>query len=411
MAGTVAATGASSRGIDSILRRRNVAELRASYCEKPLALFTGAGVSRSTTPGLGIDGWDALLSEIERTLGAERAPACEGAEPHPWDRADALAKRFGEDALQDQIVKLVRREGHFQSGKYKLPRKAFRESLPTASALAAFCARLVAVSSSAHEKPRYYGRFRPNPRVPAVVSTNYDPFLEATASGKFHSKKREHLLKPVGALGSTAGSLAQIPVYHVHGYVSPWPDQKAKPASTPFVDPVLTGKAYDRAWEDEAYSPTIGPQVHVLRHFPTLFVGFSFRDEHVNELLKTLADERRGRGPQHFALVDSKALDAGRRDWFDARGVQAIRWCEPGEIPCLLAYLYAAGLESDIERSGSVRIDEIEPGKGGRRTGRGVGMALRDVSYLWKAVACADEGRVPKPPRWPRATGRRNKGA
>ena len=74
-----------------------------------------------------------------------------------------------------------------------------------------------------------------NHRVCAIVTSNYDPFLEAASSTMF----RKPILKPVAARGSSVGGLVEIPVFHIHGYV-PFPHKFRREnvaKHIPIVDP------------------------------------------------------------------------------------------------------------------------------------------------------------------------------
>ena len=234
-----------------------------------------------------------------------------------------------------------------------------------------------------------------------MVSTNYDPYLEAAASLMFRTVTREYLLKPVGATGSTAGSQGQIPVFHVHGYVAPQQRGGGRDP-VPFVDPVLTRSAYEAAWKDVAYSNTIGPQVHVLRHYSALFVGFSFRDRWVNNLLEDLEVERRLRGEErlfHYALVPSAMLDDEGTQWFAERGIKPIGWEEPGEIVDLLGDLYCAGIRGTASQLGGIDLVEFEPrSKTVRASGATVRLDPSDAGYCWEALVGSRLGRMPAAP-------------
>ena len=381
----------------------NYLHLKRHYERTPLALYTGAGVANATPTSFGIGGWDDLLDGIAEA----RLPATGVAEyqaktkgRQPWDQAQWLADRLGEQVVQDAIVQRVRRKGNFQAAYSRLLTSGFLKAAPTLGGLAAFCARLVGFSVG--KGPAFYGRAEPNPRVPAVVSTNYDPYLEAAASLMFRTLQEKYLLKPVGAIGSSAGVIDQVPLFHVHGYVSP-EATRGDESRVPFVDPVLTRKDYAKAWKDKAYSPTLGPQVHVLRHYSTLFVGFSFRDRWVNALLENLEVERRSRRDRlfHYALVPGGLLEAKGASWFATHGVKPIRWDRAGQIVELLGDLYCAGLRHDLRRGGTIDLVEYEPCKRAvKATGRVTRLKAGKAEFCWNALLGSRLGRMAQPPGW-----------
>ncbi len=351
-------------------------ELQRWYRESPIALYTGAGVSsarkpqkqKGEGPKYGLSGWDDFLGEIlsalpkapEHWLKEFKADITIRYRNRPWKIADWIVRRVGKDEFKTLVVKFVQRLDNFpdppksrseskqngkKSKKYKQLGGPFLHAAPTLNALCAFCSQLTGVVKGAR-KNTY--RVSPNPRVRAVVTTNYDPFLEAASSTMFI----RHRLKPVGARGSVVGNLHQIPVFHVHGYV-PYPERgqrKKRRAIVPMVDPVITTDNYEKAWRpDSPFSFTMGPQVHMLRHYCTLFVGFSFRDAWVNQLLRRLKKEREkhDRPFSHYTLMKRSEIEAKGRNFFDHLGVTPIALDCYNQIPECLGRLYQEGLKAD----------------------------------------------------------------
>jgi hypothetical protein len=378
----------------------NYIALKSHYKHMPLALFSGAGVAVSASKKFGIGEWDELLRRIAvvRMSKSKSAQYWHSAKSlKPWDQAQLLADSIGKKALQQEIVHLVRKKENFQTAYSGLLTSPFLRDATTLGAMAAFCALLAGFSVGKGQA--YYARVVPNPRVPAVISTNYDCFLEAAASLMFRTITRKYLLKPVSARGSTAGIVGQIPVFHVHGYVSP--RENDKETVEPFVDPVVTRADYEAAWEDNAYSPTIGPQVHVLRHYATLFVGFSFRDEWVNGVLKNLEEERRGRPDRiyHYALVSADTLKDKGPLWFERHGIRAIAWKAPEEIVQLFGDLYLSGLHHTVRQYGGIDLVQFEVGRSTvQPTGKLKRVHSKNIEYCWNMLLASRLGRIPKAP-------------
>ena len=356
----------------AFLRDPNYLALEQHYRDHPIALYTGAGVSWAKDARYGLRSWNdfvrriliahegpdsTALAEFDQKVGREWAD-------EPWQMAEWVAERCGRKAFEELVVEIVQREENFPK-KWKQLSGKFLRNAPTLNAVCAFCARLVGVVEGTRA-PTY--RVSPNPRVRAVVTSNYDPFLEAASSTMFIRP----LLKPVGAVGSHVGRLDQIPVFHIHGYV-PYPERKKPPRDIrPFVDPVVTTSDYEGAWRsDDVFCPTMGPQIHVLRHYATLFIGFSFRDRWVNDLLKHLNEEREERAPgdrlYHYALMLRDAVQSKGESFFMELGVKPIALDDFDEIPCLLGYLYQQALAQDGGEKG-VELPIVEK-RTGKRTG------------------------------------------
>jgi len=329
--------------------------LREHYQKHPIILYTGAGVSKATDKRYGLVGWNDLVQQILEqtgagtgTLEAYCAKTSEWAD-EPWRLAQWVAERVGQEVFQQQAAAIIQGRSNFQN-RYKHLSGRFLSKAPTLNALTALCARFTHVV--ALEKGGYSYRVAPNPRVRAVITSNYDPFLEAGSSYRYYRPT----LKPVAATTSSVGSLAEIPVFHVHGYV-PFPGDKAdEPGSVELRKPlVVTQDDYDDAWrDDDVYCQTMGVQVNWLRHHVALFVGFSFRDPWVTRMLSRLQMERSnqanrdGRVPLcHYALVGHRTLASKGEAFFDAIGVRPIPLDGYGEIPTLVRDLYIAGLGHD----------------------------------------------------------------
>ena len=350
----------------SFLEDRNFLKLKNHYVGHPIAIYTGAGVSRSNensdTPEYGLAGWEGLLKEVFKSSPKTSLVSIEEFEKkskenseEPWKLADWVLNQVGgEDEFNKLVTMYVQRKQNFPERRKKPgPKKKYKQlggtflgRAPTLNALCAFCTQL---TSRVDGTKAVTYNVEPNPRVRNVLTTNYDPFLEAASSTMYI----RHRLKPVGRKGSTSGKLDQIPVYHIHGYV-PYPKlSQRKNYIPPIVDPVLTAKDYENAWKEDPYSFTMGTQIHILRHYSVLFVGFSFRDEKVNDLLFKLNGERKGRKKRlyHYALMKQNDIDDRKvvkgEKFFDEIGVNPIKIKSYDQIPFVLKQLYISGLIKD----------------------------------------------------------------
>ena len=199
----------------------------------------------------------------------------------PWDKASLLARALGPSGLRRAIYDQLRSPGVFQKGYPGLLQRGFVGHTASLRAVAAFAVSMVAYSVGQRGGGEVvYPRVTANPRVPAILTTNYDPYLEAAAF----------------------------------------------------------------------------PQVYRLRHHTVLFVGFSFRDRWVRDLLRQIREERElsekrsaeGRRT-HFALLP--ATDVARRaaDFFADLGVEPIPPTQPSEVVDVLSPLYVAGIAHDMD--------------------------------------------------------------
>jgi len=351
------------------LKTSNYKALSRHYNSDPIALYTGAGVSCSENPDYGLGGWDALMRDIlvqhfgnVATVVSDYDTAATKHAEEPWKLADWVNERVGKEQFKRDVVKIIQREQNFperqpsssnkkkgsnEKKEYKQLGRKFLRQAPTLNSVCTFCAKIIAELTGT--KNLTY-QIATNPRVRAIITSNYDPFLEAASSAMFI----RHIYKPVGAYGSSVGRLHQIPVFHIHGYV-PYPEiigarQQAEIPS--MVDPVLTSEDYEKAWEDHAYNFTMGPQIHILRHYTTLFVGFSFRDKWVNDLLKELNEERVLRGKKrlyHYALMKESTINEKGKSFFDDLGIKPIGVMNYNQIPEFFRSLYNQALLKDYK--------------------------------------------------------------
>jgi hypothetical protein len=363
-------------------------DLLKVYSRQPIVVFAGAGATladpaRSKEP-YGVGTWVELLDKIveaNKDENLRRLYEQKKRAKAPWDLAEWISRQVDGrqpatagtlTPFQRLIIEVVRGPKDEQ-GRYRnlpvtgttkrlikqLP-SAFLGAAPTMNAIVAFCGRLAAITGARFNDGSYLGfRVEPNQRVRALVTPNFDPYLEAAASRKY---KRD-LLKPVAAVDSGAENLRQIPVFHVHGYV-PFP-----PLDKPGVhrgeqlgegglrrSMVLTKSDYKREQKSaDAYSPTLGPQVHLMRHYPTLFIGFSFSDQWIEKVLQTIHGEgRRYDDPgentrRRFAIVNGKGFSKERLGHLrDDLGVVPVVVNSFSDIPAVLGCLYKDALEGDL---------------------------------------------------------------
>jgi len=386
---------------------KNLTSLKQHYRNNPVVLYTGAGVSQ-TDCIYGLESWEGLLRKIY-THGAKGDEETFNKKwnrlSDSWKVADWIVSECpGEDLeakvarFQGTLTGIVRQTRNFTKAHRQLS-LPFLNNAKTLNAITAFCCclrgRVKRKKQDPPKKPPNDIRFAIalNPRVKAVLTSNYDPFLEVASTTKFIRPR----LKSVSALGSLAGNLHTIPVFHAHGYV-PHPYQKRKGVRVPYVkNLVLTRAEYKRAWNpQDVYGITMAYQIHYLRHYVTLFIGFSFADVYICELLAKLKDEflrsKVANGHSHFAVLTAEDyLNAGGDICFKAMGVKPI-FCEAdySNIPDLLGRLYTSGLKGADD--GKVSLPRVTP-----RTHEPNGRPLAITkSTYWNALLECRNSAIPR---------------
>jgi hypothetical protein len=376
----------------------NLYKLARAYCDQPIVLYTGAGVSTGQTveirKGLrqtfGLPTWIPLLKEIVSSAGGDTRAV---SSPDPWKAAQkAVDACGGIKFFRQHLSKVICSPHNYQKTMGQLSGH-FVRCAKTLTSVAAFCGCIngqIAASAAGETTPsRVFFTNTPNRRVRAVVTVNYDCFLESASSNLF----RKAVLKPVTAKGSLAGSLGRTPVFHSHGYV-PHPFYQHNTDRIKMVSKlVITRDDYERAWnEHNVFGTTMAPQIHYLLHYTTLFIGFSFGDKYVCRLLRRLNRDflsHHHGDRSHYALLSRKRVDQLSPEFFRKIGVRPVAFDKYDEIPGLLARLYMAGLQKDAKGGRFVELPEITPKKH-MATGNRIRYSLEDYwNRLW---ACRNGG-------------------
>jgi len=330
--------------IDRQITDRNLADFIREYWQRPVVLYTGAGVSagpwrRTGGKQLGLPPWRDLHGQVAGLPSGDDLP------DDLWRAAEKAEEACnGRDGLQSKLRSFIADLDHYRE-KGQLNGRLLANA-PTLKAVAAFCGQPTGrVESKAKGKsPTTYFRVAANPRVHAILTSNYDCFLEAAGSNLYRTSP----MKPVTALGSKAASASRVPVFHIHGYV-PHPLHQDPEVEGQTDRLVLTRKEYMKQWGESAeFGYTMGPQVHLLRYYTALFVGFSFNDTYVCNLLRTLRGSYKKHGSSsHYALLRAGSVAKKPRGFFEELGVNPIDYQTHADIPSLLGQIYMAGLTGD----------------------------------------------------------------
>lgn len=319
------------------MNQRDFGRLRATYASQQMCVFTGAGVSFTAARHYSAPGWWDLLYEVYRQAHAGMPEEAVRAgfrklrtdRDSAWGVASAMATQLGgESALLGQMRRaLVGRTG--RDARYKRLPRAYLLHARTLNAVISFCSRIRSI--------RKHLCLKPNPKIRAVLTANYDWFLEGGATQKYNANP----FKPM-ARASSREHPHRLPVYHIHGYVPHGLRRKVK------CRLVLTEESYARAYREGSRGWTVASLDRFLPKFPTLFVGFSFEDRFLMEYLT--AQAARPAVPSHFALLRrSDTKPETLRQLRNAR-VTALLYGDHSGVPDILGAVYRDGLPASWRR-------------------------------------------------------------
>jgi hypothetical protein len=292
----------------SNVARDVLAEVQQAHRDGRLGYLVGAGLSQA----IGIPGWNAFNQAlIDQALERHTPGGLQGA----LELSHAYL-----DQLQGQSLAAVEFMRHRVGSDFHIvvrgalyERKELRKYEPTEVHFA--LARLAIESS---------------PPFPCLHTTNYDDLLElalSTAAG------RRAIAVHVGRRSWSDGPR----VVHLHGYfpyAPPAASQKARLAR----ELVLSDLDYSRLSNDHS-AWTNRELLNLLDSRSVLIVGMSMTDPNVRRLLAYLSDRRREDGPQHFVVLQHRAvpgergpaaqaaamIDEDEHDFWKAHGVKILR--------------------------------------------------------------------------------------
>ena len=336
------------RWIDEHIEKGPLRDLSHIYSLYPIVLYVGAGISTALNPEsdcgdkpkYGLPTWSELLKEVAGQTTASDWPE------DPWKAATRAVRTCGGKKKFKKLLKeRIAHPLNYLKNNGQLP-GPFLKKAPTLNSVASFCGKITGRVRNPEKtnSNRIHYRSSANPRVHAVLSGNYDCFLESAASNVY----RKSPLKPVTALGSMAGSSTRIPVFHFHGYVPHLFHQK-KEAEPLIDDLVITREDYEKHWNvKDVFGTTMAPQIHYLRYYTVLFIGFSFKDDYVCNLLEQIHKRHLSKSNRtHFALVKSDDFSSDRKKYLESIGITLIECHDYCEIPAKLGEIYKVGLVCD----------------------------------------------------------------
>jgi len=309
--------------------------LKSTYCEAEngtIALFLGAGVNLPTekvkTTKYSVYSWEKLLEALHEECRAYNAHSFETIMER-WKTWPARASAIRGSLCEEEFARRI--EGLIYIG---LTRRDDRARLPKmVLAQAPSLRAAICFASAIDRKTKKMWTFRRNPKVSAVVTTNYDCFFGAgwTLYQAFHKQWKVHTWRSAFVDADSADQRGMI--YHLHGYIP----YRKRPAR----DVVLTQETYARNYAASGFAAQVLQSVSDT--CTLVFLGFSFDDEAVCNVLR----RRTGRQPS-FAFV--RKPDDGRLAQLADLDIAPIPVERYGDIAPQLELVYLSGLSDDEAR-------------------------------------------------------------
>jgi len=324
------------------------------YPDDRICLFTGAGVSFTESKYYKSPGWWDLLMEIYGRIRPDLTECdlvlnfkrLREKYSHPWRMASFLQLQTKGDRFTEILCELLYRRTPVKDLKLRpigadedkrLPR-AYLNRASTLNSVIAFCSSIRAI--------RAHACYEKNDKIQAVLTLNYDSFLEAGATQKYNSGRFKPRIS-----NEPPEKEEQLPVYHIHGYI---PYGGRKPAK----ELVLTSKSYKNEYKPGGKTREILDQF--LGKFSTLFIGISFDDELLLQRLEALAKKDIAR--YHFALLKQGTSNKLLNRILSANVFPILYSCHE-QIPMILKHVYITGLPEtsivDIEAIINGKINKV----------------------------------------------------
>lgn len=262
--------------------------LHEVYSERGLILALGSGVSYAC----GLPTWEELLRRLaRRTPGGDKERLYElmRGDGYSLPSIAGVIETFygGEKEFNRAIKNELYKKFRYAAGVKPHERDAFIEDVKNCNATLASVASLCACKDGRNS-------FVPNPRIHAVINTNYDSVFRAYVQHRYRMARRnrlggKYLIRTIER--PSAGSLyGRIPVYYVHGFIrfDKDPEDYQKGAADLRV---LTEQDFFNFFNNPngLFNYTF---LYLLREFPCLFVGMSLKDDNVRRLLHYSKKER-----------------------------------------------------------------------------------------------------------------------
>lgn len=260
-------------------REHYVEALRAAYARDSLALFLGAGVSKSVQ----FPDWNDLVKRVAiklfERLAASRLTDREKDEAYEYFQSripasPLIVARLLRDSLGDDFTEQV------------------RDALYTGASASAMSPLIKAIGSLCVPRRDRVG-------LAAVVSYNYDNLLQSELN------TRNVPFRVVLSDGDEPLS-GQLPIYHVHGFL----ERGSELSEVHKRALVLSEETYHNQFIDPYLWANL-IQLNLLRNNTCLFVGMSLTDPNQRRLLEITFTKKPT--VRHYAIMRDTWLDSGSK--------------------------------------------------------------------------------------------------
>jgi len=289
-------------------------------------LYLGAGINLPTeqVKKLHFDtySWEELLRAIYNRNIAQYSDSFEklkSEHPNDWPGlAEAVVGKMTVEEVVSEIDLIIYHSLPRSDKKgSRLSRKMLKQA-PTMHAAICFATRI-----------KDTWTFERNPKIGTVITPNYDFFFGAGWTGYQAFSEQWKVITPFSKGRPKPGRRC---IYYIHGYI-PYELHRREKL-------VLTKESYESAYnERDGFARMV--LEYAVREYNLIFIGTSFGDKPVNQILKNAKEKRYGK--QHFVIEKSPDLD--KLVFFEKLGVTPIIVEEYAEIAAVLKALYSAGLE------------------------------------------------------------------
>jgi hypothetical protein len=251
------------------LQNQHIASLRSAYQDDRLALFLGAGVSKSAN----YPEWNELIKRISLTMFDDYSngllPKKDKEDIYTYFQKEIppspiIVARILQNSLKDKFPDKLKKQlydGTLKSDTSDLVREIGTLCMPKRNRLG----------------------------IVGVVNYNFDDLLETELDNRGVSYR-------VVVCESDEPSKSELPIYHVHGYLP----RTSAITSTQRDALVFSEDAYHHQFLDP-YLWTNITQLNLLRNNVCLFIGLSLTDPNQRRLLEVTVSKKPG--SRHYAIL------------------------------------------------------------------------------------------------------------
>ena len=303
-----------------------------SYKTKKICLFTGAGISFTSTNKYKTPGWwklleliyDARHHQFSNEQKWKSFAEIKEQSSDAWKVVDTFIDLFGSpDKFQQLLIDSLISETA-NDKKYKRLPISYINNSPTLNSVIAFCSKI-----------KYYNVHQcltPNNKIQAVLTLNYDWYFEGGATQKYNKRLP---FKPMIDKNSSYSN-HQLPVYHLHGYI---PHNNKSVLRKPLT---MSTKTYDELYaKKNSWVKAIIKDY--LSSYSTLFIGISFDDTLLVDYLQQLAKSQDW--PLHFFLAKRETFSTSKLKVLEKANIYPIWVKDYDEIPNILMKVYTEGMD------------------------------------------------------------------